>query len=97
MIRPIDRPLAASGGIAVLRGNLAPDGAVLKPSAASPHLMKHRGRAVVFDNIEHYKARINDPALDVDAYVRAGAAGTAARWAIRAWRKSATWGCRRRC
>ena len=66
VIRPIDRPLAEHGGIAVLRGNLAPDGAVLKPSAASPHLMRHRGRAVVFDNIEHYKARINDPALPVD-------------------------------
>ena len=51
----------------MLRGNLAPDGAVLKPSAASPQLMKHRGRAIVFDTIEHYKARINDPALDVDA------------------------------
>jgi dihydroxy-acid dehydratase len=67
VIRPIDRPLAAHGGIAVLRGNLAPSGAVLKPSAASPHLMRHRGRAVVFESIEHYKARINDPALDVDA------------------------------
>jgi dihydroxy-acid dehydratase len=67
VIRPFDRPLVASGGIAVLRGNLAPDGAVLKPSAASPHLMKHRGRAVVFENIEDYHARIGDPALDVDA------------------------------
>jgi dihydroxy-acid dehydratase len=67
VIRSFDRPLAGSGGIAVLRGNLAPSGAVLKPSAASPHLMKHRGRAVVFENIEHYHARIADPALDVDA------------------------------
>ncbi len=67
VIRPIERALAAHGGIAVVRGNLAPDGAVLKPSAASPHLMKHRGRAVVFENIEHYKERIVDPALDVDA------------------------------
>ena len=66
VIRPVDRPLAASGGIAVLRGNLAPDGAVIKPSAASPHLLRHRGRAVVFDNIEHYKARINDPSLAAD-------------------------------
>jgi L-arabonate dehydrase len=66
VVRPIDRPLAANGGMAVLRGNLAPDGAVLKPSAASPQLLKHRGRAIVFDNIEHYKARINDPALPVD-------------------------------
>ena len=66
VIRPIDKPLAAHGGIAVLRGNLAPQGAVLKPSAASPALMRHRGRAVVFENIEHYNARISDPALDVD-------------------------------
>jgi len=50
----------------VLRGNLCPDGAVLKPSAASPHLMKHRGRAVVFESIEHYKERIEDPELDID-------------------------------
>lgn len=66
VIRPFEKPLAASGGIAVLRGNLAPGGAVLKPSAASPHLLQHRGRAVVFENIEHYKKRIADPALDVD-------------------------------
>jgi L-arabonate dehydrase len=67
VIRPFDRPVVKHGGIAVLRGNLAPSGAVLKPSAASPHLMKHRGRAVVFETIEHYKERIVDPALDVDA------------------------------
>jgi dihydroxyacid dehydratase/phosphogluconate dehydratase len=54
------------GGIAVLRGNLAPDGAVIKPSAASPRLMQHAGRAVVFENIEHYRERIDDPALDAD-------------------------------
>ena len=66
VIRPFDRPLTASGGIAVLRGNLAPDGAVLKPSAASPHLMRHRGRALVFDTIEEYKTRIADPSLPVD-------------------------------
>ena len=66
VIRPFDKPLVESGGIAVLRGNLAPDGAVLKPSAASPHLLKHRGRAVVFESIEDYKARIADPNLDVD-------------------------------
>jgi L-arabonate dehydrase len=66
VIRPVDRPVVAHGGIAVLRGNLAPDGAVLKPSAASPRLMRHRGRAVVFENIEHYKSRIADPELDVD-------------------------------
>ncbi len=66
VIRDYENPLVESGGIAVLRGNLCPDGAVLKPSAASPHLMRHRGRAVVFENIEHYKARIEDPDLAVD-------------------------------
>ncbi|MCB1804436.1 MAG: dihydroxy-acid dehydratase, partial [Candidatus Competibacteraceae bacterium] len=66
VIRPWENPLVANGGIAVLRGNLAPDGCVLKPSAASPQLMQHQGRAVVFEDIEHYKARINDPALDID-------------------------------
>ena len=66
VIRPLEKPLVEHGGIAVLRGNLAPDGAVLKPSAASPHLMHHRGRAVVFENIEHYKERVDDPDLEVD-------------------------------
>ena len=66
VIRSFENALVEHGGIAVLRGNLAPDGAVLKPSAASPHLMRHRGRAVVFENIEHYKQRIDDPNLDVD-------------------------------
>ncbi|NRQ41108.1 dihydroxy-acid dehydratase [Rheinheimera sp. YQF-2] len=66
VIRPLDNPLVANGGICILRGNLAPRGAVLKPSAASPHLMKHRGKAVVFENFDQYKARINDPELDID-------------------------------
>lgn len=66
VILPADRPLTDHGGIAVLRGNLAPNGAVLKPSAASPHLLTHRGRAVVFEDIDDYKARINDDALDID-------------------------------
>ena len=66
VIRPLEKPMVEHGGIAVLRGSLAPDGAVLKPSAASPHLMQHRGRAVVFENIEHYKGRIDNPDLDVD-------------------------------
>jgi dihydroxy-acid dehydratase len=66
VILPVDRPLTAHGGIAVLRGNLAPKGAVLKPSAASPHLMKHRGRAVVFEDIDDYKRKIADEALDID-------------------------------
>jgi dihydroxy-acid dehydratase len=67
VIRPRSQPLVAAGGIAVLRGNLAPDGAVIKPAAASPHLLQHRGRAVVFDSIEDFHARIDDPDLDVDA------------------------------
>ncbi|TGN67170.1 dihydroxy-acid dehydratase [Paracoccus liaowanqingii] len=66
VIRPAHDPLTAQGGIAVLRGNLAPSGAVLKPSAASPHLLVHRGRAVVFEDIDDYKAKINDEALDID-------------------------------
>ncbi len=66
VIRPVTNPLTPQGGIAVLRGNLAPQGAVLKPSAASPHLLVHRGRAVVFEDIDDYKARIEDEALDVD-------------------------------
>jgi len=53
-------------GIAVLRGNLCERGAIIKPSAASPHLLRHRGRAVVFESIEDYHARIDDPDLDVD-------------------------------
>ena len=61
-----DEPLSPNAGLVVLRGNLAPNGAVLKPSAASPHLMKHRGPAVVFEDIDDYKARINDDALEID-------------------------------
>src|SRR6478752_1892978 len=67
VIRPLSKPLIADGGMCVLRGNLAPRGAVLKPSAATPELLKHRGRAVVFENLEHYKERIVDESLDVDA------------------------------
>lgn len=67
VIRTRAKPLVAEGGIAVLRGNLAPDGALVKPAAASPHLLRHRGRAVVFDSIEDFHARIDDPDLDVDA------------------------------
>jgi dihydroxy-acid dehydratase len=67
VIRPLDKPLVADGSICVLRGNLAPRGAVLKPSAATPALMKHRGKAVVFEDFDHYKARIGDPDLEVDA------------------------------
>ncbi|HEV7255239.1 MAG TPA: IlvD/Edd family dehydratase [Mesorhizobium sp.] len=66
VIRPKEKALVAHGGIAVLRGNLAPSGAILKPSAASPHLMRHRGRAVVFRSVEDYKARVDDPLLAID-------------------------------
>jgi len=66
VIRTVDKPLTDQGGIAVLRGNLAPNGAVIKPSAATKKLMKHRGRAVVFENIDDYKMRIEDDALEID-------------------------------
>jgi len=66
VIRTRKEPLQPSAGIAVLRGNLAPLGAVIKPAAASANLLKHRGKAMVFDSIEDFKARINDPVLDVD-------------------------------
>jgi len=66
VIHPYTNPFKENAGITVLRGNLAPDGAVIKLSAASPHLLQHRGRAVVFENIEEFHARINDEALDID-------------------------------
>ena len=66
VIRSFDKPLTTHGGIAVLRGNLAPNGAILKPSAATPALMQHRGRAVVFESIDDYKKKIADPDLDID-------------------------------
>ncbi|WP_045746891.1 IlvD/Edd family dehydratase [Actinoplanes rectilineatus] len=67
VIRTRKEPLIAEAGIAVLRGSLAPDGALIKPAAASPHLLQHRGRALVFDSIEDFHARVDDPDLDVDA------------------------------
>ncbi len=66
VVRPLDNPVLTDSGIAVLKGNLCPGGAVLKPNAATPELMTHRGRAVVFESIEDYHARIDDPELDVD-------------------------------
>ncbi len=66
VIHPFDQPFKPVGGIAVLRGNLAPSGAVLKPSAASPSLTRHTGPAVVFESIEDLKTRINDDALEID-------------------------------
>ena len=66
VIFPIEAPFKPEGGIAVLHGNLCPNGAVIKPSAATPALLKHRGRAVVFENIEDFHGRIDDENLDVD-------------------------------
>ncbi len=66
VIKTVAEPVLADSGIAVLRGNLCPGGAVIKPNAATPELMVHRGPAVVFESIEDYRARIDDPDLDVD-------------------------------
>lgn len=67
VIRTRSNPVTEQGGIIVLRGNLAPDGAIIKPSAASPELLQHRGRAIVFDSAEEFRARIDDPDLEIDA------------------------------
>ncbi|OLR93042.1 IlvD/Edd family dehydratase [Actinokineospora bangkokensis] len=67
VIRTRAEPLIAEAGIAVVRGNLAPDGAIVKPAAATPELLVHTGRALVFDSVEDLHARIDDPDLDVDA------------------------------
>jgi dihydroxy-acid dehydratase len=67
VIKTIDKPLQKEAGIAVLRGNIAPLGAVIKPSAASPKLLKHSGPALVFENIEDFHARIDSEELDVTA------------------------------
>jgi dihydroxy-acid dehydratase len=66
VIFPREAPVQQAAGIRVLRGTLAPRGAIIKPSAASPRLLAHRGRAVVFDSIEDFRARVDDPELDVD-------------------------------
>ncbi|EAZ81322.1 IlvD/Edd family dehydratase [Algoriphagus machipongonensis] len=66
LIGSMEKPIKPDSGIAVLKGNLCPSGAVIKPSAATPHLLTHTGRAVVFENIDEYKAKIDDPALDID-------------------------------
>ena len=68
VIATAQEPLKQAAGMAVLKGNLCENGAIIKPSAASPHLLKHRGRAVVFENIEDYHARIDDPNLDIDEH-----------------------------
>lgn len=66
VIASIDNPFNASSGVVVLKGNLCENGAIIKPSAADPRLMQHTGKAIVFENIEDYKSRIDDPALPAD-------------------------------
>ena len=66
VIASLEKPVNSVSGIIVLKGNLCEAGCIIKPSAASPHLMKHKGKAVVFETIEDYKARIDDPNLEVD-------------------------------
>lgn len=66
LIRPLDAPLNPEGGTAILYGNLAPQGAVIKQTAASPHLLRHRGKAVVFERYEELRARIDDDDLEID-------------------------------
>jgi L-arabonate dehydrase len=66
VVFPFKKPFKKDTGIAVLRGNLCPDGAIVKPSAATPKLLRHKGRAVVFENIEDFHTRIDDPKLDID-------------------------------
>ncbi len=67
IIGTLDKPFKPESGIAVVRGNLCPEGAIIKPSAATPQLLRHRGKAVVFEDIEDYHARVDDPDLEVDA------------------------------
>ena len=66
VIKEFDNPLIADGGIKILRGNIAPDGAIIKPSAATPELMKHKGKAVVFESVEEFHDKIDSPDLEVD-------------------------------
>lgn len=66
IIAPVDKPFNTATGLAILKGNVCEEGAVIKPSAASAHLMQHTGKAIVFENIEDYKARIDDENLEVD-------------------------------
>ena len=66
VIKDFNEPLISDGGIKILKGNIAPNGAIIKPSAASEHLMKHKGKAVVFESVEELHDKIDDPNLDVD-------------------------------
>jgi dihydroxy-acid dehydratase len=67
VVKTVDAPLYPGGGMVILRGNLAPDGAVIKQSAANPNLLSHEGRALVFSSLEDMAARVDDPDLDVTA------------------------------
>ena len=96
VIKAFDDPFKANAGIAILRGNLAPDGAVIKPSAATPKLLKHRGRAVVFETIEDFKAKIDDE-ISTSTRTASWCSRAAARRDTRAWPRSATCRCRPRC
>src|SRR4051812_26040762 len=75
VIGTMDQPIKPLNALRVLRGNLAPAGAIIKPSAASPSLMRHTGRAVVFESIEDLDARIDNPALEVECRLRARVEG----------------------
>jgi len=66
VIKEFDNPLTKNGGIKILKGNIAPNGAIIKPSAASPELMKHTGKAVVFESVEEFHEKIDDPNLEVN-------------------------------
>ena len=94
--RPRASPLLPAAGIAVLRGRSRRGGAIIKPAAASPHLLKHRGRAVVFDSIEDFHARIDDPDLEIDA-TRSWSCAAAAPRDTRACPRCPTCPCRRSC
>ena len=96
VVYPFAEPFRQEAGIAVLRGNLAADGAVIKPSAASPHLLKHRGRAVVFENIEDFK-RASAMRASTSMSIASWCSRTADRVVIRVWRKWVTCRCHRRC
>jgi dihydroxy-acid dehydratase len=67
VIKPIEQPILAEGGLVILRGNLAPNGAVIKTSAASTSLLKHKGKAIVFEDYSDMERRLDDPDLDVEA------------------------------
>ena len=96
VIKEFDDPFKANAGIAILRGNLAPNGAVIKPSAATPKLLKHRGKAVVFETIEDFKARIDRPGSRDRRELASWCSRVAGRRVIPAWPRSATCRCRRR-